>query len=229
MWEGGWSWLRGRSCYGVALGCWGEHGPIPSARSFAEDEWGFPSERRQSSLPCKLLNHKGWSVQKCFLTRVICGATSALTQFSRREWWKWPCGRESRKEPRDRGEGFGDLQGMSSEVSCSWTSASLPRWGLTAPSSWIPAFGLMPVSLCLLDLTCSVGWSTQPWLSWSTKELVLPVLFSRTNAAEALEGNWCLVRLWGKGCVTWGVNVCKSFFSPTQGATRRNRASQLRS
>lgn len=123
---------------------------------------GSPSERRQSSLPCKLLNHKGWSVQKCFQTRVICGATSALTQFSRREWWKWPCGRESRKEPRDRGEGFGDLQGMSSEVSCSWTSASLPRWGLTAPSSWIPAFGLMPVSLCLLDLTCSVGWSTQP-------------------------------------------------------------------
>lgn len=133
---------------------------VPSARSFAEEEGGSHSLRRQNSLPWKLLNHKGWAVQKCFQSRAICGATSALTLFSRRVCWKWPCGRESRKGPRDWGDGFGDLQETSSEVSCSWTRASLLRWGLTF--LWLPpTSGLIPVSLCLLDLTCSVGWSAQ--------------------------------------------------------------------
>lgn len=139
------------------------HGAMPSARSFAEGEWGSPSLRRQeNSLPWKLLDHKGWSVQKCFQSRAVCGATSALTLFSRRGWWMWPCGRESRKGPRDWGKSFRDLQGISSEVSSSWSNVFLPRSGLTAPSLWTPASGLMPVSLCLLDLTCSAGWSSQP-------------------------------------------------------------------
>lgn len=204
------------------MGCWDGHGTVPSARSFADEERGSPSLRRQNSLPWKLLNHKAWSVQKCFQSRAVCGAASAMTLFSRRVCWKWPCGRESIKRPRDWGKGFGDLQGMSSEVSCSWTSASFLRWGLTAPTSWIPASGLMPVSLCLFSrLKCSTCGCLGGHGCW-----FLPVLFSKTRAAEVLEGSWCLIPLWGKGCVTWEAHVCKSFFSPTQGKTRKEKQGQ---